>query len=992
MTTSRWSSRVCDDPSCPPRSSRRTAASLAAAAGLAVLLAAAPAGAASNPGTGDSGFFTFRPAPAIGGTQINVASGNALIRTRDLASSAANYNVVVDRAYNSLAPDTFSILSPRWAFDVGPTNGLTVESNQDVTATGPSGYKIRFARQSDGSYTPPAGFDGSLTKTSSGWTLTRTSQNDQFGYDNNGKLVWTKDAAVRDFTVQGTSAAGRDVLSSYGTSSGRRVNLSYNGDSLVREMDDPSSGHHYYRYTNGRLTQYEAPGGAITTYRYDSNGRLDKITEPGGTTVELTTTAGGRVSSISTTLPGGTPKTTSFVYTRRPYKTDATAPDGVRRTYAYDDDWRVTRQYNPDVKPTVTASGALRDLADDYTDGRSPIGVSVLAKQPDGAGIEHLAVEEINGNELGHADPACTTTPFDRICPTDVSEAFSAELSALSEGGHNLRATARDDEQNVGRSEPWRVYIDRTGPSAVTGITSDYDEDESRAVLSWDEAADPDLPDGADGSGVAEYRVSYTVDNTTRQVTSDIPSIDLDGAHVGSQVAVTIIPIDRVGNAGPPTSKTLTVASLPLCEPFDPADDPVPAGLLPGRPTQLADMFVFQAPVAPSDLTSALPANTEVVAMLDRNPSPQSEYSSGLLVPSGQSVSSALTYWKDTLAEDMDDEETELNNVRNPQGTPAYQASLERQIAQVQTRRQRMVNAGGVPVRAIALVHDTAVASAMEQAFAGNIEQAAAVLPDADCASTGTSPTASVSPNARSSASSRDSAGGDEPLEVKDYSANSYSPPRVRVTSKRQQVSAGMRHKVEAAWSYGAASNTAYWRSKYRRSGTGRGTEVQVNMNRDSGHPFGYPYWYTPQDHFGPAPYGWDHPIPEVWNANFKCAYPDDYWRDDVENVGLTIGMACRPNQKYKRYRWAHILKPGDLNDAISVSVSPSHYAKKDHFPVSLPILGGLSEYDYCVNRSYKLGSCMFSDHGPATRQYKVSGTASTATATTPGNVVFSRR
>ncbi|MFA4929039.1 MAG: hypothetical protein WC558_15720, partial [Patulibacter sp.] len=71
------------------------AAALAASLTLAGA-GAAPATAANNPGTGDSGFFTFRPSTTIGGTQINVASGNALVRTRDLADGPLTYHVVVD--------------------------------------------------------------------------------------------------------------------------------------------------------------------------------------------------------------------------------------------------------------------------------------------------------------------------------------------------------------------------------------------------------------------------------------------------------------------------------------------------------------------------------------------------------------------------------------------------------------------------------------------------------------------------------------------------------------------------------------------------------------------------------------------------------------------------------------------------------------------------------------------------------------------------------
>lgn len=541
---------------------RRTSVLASIAVGLA-LSSAAGAQAANNPGTGDTGFFTFRPS-AVAGTQINVASGNALVRTRDLADSDGNYHVVVDRAYNSLASDAFSILSPRWGFDVGPATKLAVQNNGDALVTGPSGYRVLFSKQATGTFTAPAGFDGSLVASSSGWTLSRTSQGDQFGFNGSGQLAWTKDSQARDFTVQGTSAAGRDVLSSYGTNSGRRVNLSYNGDSLVREMDDPSSGHHYYGYTNGKLTSYRSPSGAETTYHYATNGYLDKITEAGGTTVELTTTSAGKVQSITTTLPGAVGQTTSFVYTRRPYKTDVTGPDGVRRTYAYDDDWRVTRQYNPDVTPTLTASGPLYDLADDYTNGQAAINVSVRAAEPDGAGVDRLAVEEIDGAELGHFDAACTTTPFDRICPTDTTGTFSADLTGLSEGAHELQATGRDDENHVTASDPWTVLVDRTAPAFGTGASNDPDEDsempvlasdsqESASLISWPDADDPELVDGNPGSGIGHYQWRYRASSTASwSAWSTTPD---DGTDVQIDTAVDhlelqVVPVDQVGNVG----------------------------------------------------------------------------------------------------------------------------------------------------------------------------------------------------------------------------------------------------------------------------------------------------------------------------------------------------------------------------------------------------------------------------------------------------------
>lgn len=560
-----------------PRRPRRRP-SLTAAGVLAGLLVVgvAPAHAANNPGTGDTGFFTFRPA-TVAGTQINVASGNALIRTRDLADGLLTYHVVVDRSYNSLASGSdFSILSPRWGFDVGPDTKLTVESNQDATVRGPSGYRIRFERQSDGSYVAPSGFDGSLTKTSSGWTLTRTSQNDAFGFDGSGTLTWTKDSELRDFTVQGTSAAGRTVLSSYGTNSGRRVNLSYNGDSLVRLMDDPASGHHWYRYTSGKLTEYESPTGAKTTYGYDSNGFLDEITEPGGTTVQLDVLASGKISSITTTLPGGVPQTTGFVYTRRTYKSDVTAPDSTRRTYAYDGDWRVTRDYDPDVVPTVIASGQLRNLENDYVGPNQTYALTVAADQPDGAGLRRLSVERASGEEIEGEDVPCTSTPFDLVCPTQRTASLDVDFASVPEGEQAIRAAAHDDEEHHAISDGWKVLVDKSAPTLAGNLGGAMEEGTSQGSIYWDAFEDPSLPDGTLGSGVLRYdyqlkRAGGTWSSWAQTAASEVERTDL---IPGETIELRVKAVDLVGNESATYEDEIQI-------------DPVPVAVTPGETSNL---------------------------------------------------------------------------------------------------------------------------------------------------------------------------------------------------------------------------------------------------------------------------------------------------------------------------------------------------------------------------------------------------------------------
>lgn len=514
--------------------------------------------------------------------QINVASGNALIRVRDLADGLPTYHVVIDRAYNSLLPDVFSILSPRWKFDVGPDTKLTVEGNHDATVAGPSGYLIRFARQTDGSYVAPEGFDGTLTKTSTGWTLTRPSQGDEFGFDNSGTLAWTKDNEARDFTVQGTSAAGRTVLSSYGTNSGRRVNLSYTGDSLVRLMDDPASGHHYYRYTAGRLTQYESPTGAITNYGYDANGFLNSITETGGTTVALDVlAASGKINAITTTLPGGLPQTTSFVYTRRTYKSDVIAPDAVRRTYAYDHDWRVTRQYNPDEIPAVTATGELRNLEGGYVGPNRAYPVTVAATQPDGAGLRRLWLALASEAELDGEDVPCATTPFDLVCPQTFDVPLSIDFSPLPEGPTTIHGAARDDEENRGNSTPWEVTVDKTAPVEVTASGDlfempEYTKGEGTATVTVS-AVDPSMANGTRLSGIKSLQIEDVGHGIIAERTTACPAEALNRCETEAAEELTVdlsqmaegrhtlrvVATDAVGNVAFSTPWSFTIDRTP---------------------------------------------------------------------------------------------------------------------------------------------------------------------------------------------------------------------------------------------------------------------------------------------------------------------------------------------------------------------------------------------------------------------------------------------
>lgn len=83
----------------------------AVVAGMGV--SASAASGASNPGTGDTGFFTFPVSSPDRSVRVNVASGNLYVRAADLTDADATYHVTLDRFYSSLAPNTDGILGPR---------------------------------------------------------------------------------------------------------------------------------------------------------------------------------------------------------------------------------------------------------------------------------------------------------------------------------------------------------------------------------------------------------------------------------------------------------------------------------------------------------------------------------------------------------------------------------------------------------------------------------------------------------------------------------------------------------------------------------------------------------------------------------------------------------------------------------------------------------------------------------------------------------------
>jgi YD repeat-containing protein len=268
---------------------------------------------------------------------VDLFSGNLLVVQQDLVPAASTYWVAYSHSYNSLAATANNGMGPRWAFSVGPSVFLDIATST-VTAHGPNGYAQVFTEAADGSYAPPVGSSATLTKSTSGsYTLVQSPDATRLTFDSSGQLTDIVDAASRPFTVAQTSAGGHTVLSSFGTSDGRRINASYNGDARVREIDDPASTHRSYTYdAQGRLASYVSSTGT-TTYGYDTNGFLNSIALPNGDAVATVNFSDGRVSSLTITLSGAAAQTYTYTYTSG-NTTTVTYPDASQDINAFDSD------------------------------------------------------------------------------------------------------------------------------------------------------------------------------------------------------------------------------------------------------------------------------------------------------------------------------------------------------------------------------------------------------------------------------------------------------------------------------------------------------------------------------------------------------------------------------------------------------------------------------------------------------------------------------
>ncbi len=132
-----------------------------------------------------------------------------------------------------------------------------------------------------------------------------------------------------------------------GTAVSRATTMQYNAAGQVTQIDGPRTDvadvttMEYYTCATGaecgQLKRVTNALGHVTTYdTYDAKGRVTLTTDSNGLKTAYTYDPRGRVKTITTTAPGGTPRTTTHTYDFAGQLTRTDMPDGMTLTYTYD--------------------------------------------------------------------------------------------------------------------------------------------------------------------------------------------------------------------------------------------------------------------------------------------------------------------------------------------------------------------------------------------------------------------------------------------------------------------------------------------------------------------------------------------------------------------------------------------------------------------------------------------------------------------------------
>lgn len=359
---------------------------------------------------------------------VNVASGNLLIREHDVQLESTGLDVEITRFYNSLSPRD-GVLGGGWGLATGTDLRLKVLSDGSAVLFGPTGYAETFARQPNGSFARAPGVPGTLVRNGDGtYTLKLDDVNETLTFPGSGgPTVRASEDDVRhalSYDVDGKLAFITDP-------DGRRSWFEYSPTGLLSTIREPGgAAHTYLPHPSGKLASYTDPSGRRSEFDY-SGGQLVRIKDRRGNETRFTYDGLGRVRSRTSVTDAATGSGPTTLYAYNAGNTVVTEPSGRTTTYFHDTGFVVRRAETGSGPPRVLLSGTLRDRDNETLGQDTAYGLHIEAEDADG-----IRAIDITVDGDSHADVVCSTT----TCSFD----WSFDTSEYTPGDHLVAVSATD--------------------------------------------------------------------------------------------------------------------------------------------------------------------------------------------------------------------------------------------------------------------------------------------------------------------------------------------------------------------------------------------------------------------------------------------------------------------------------------------------------------------------------------------------------------------
>ncbi|MWA05463.1 DNRLRE domain-containing protein [Actinomadura sp. LD22] len=210
--------------------------------------------------------------PASENQEFDQQAGNYTTTVTDANVASAGPPLSVTRTYNSLDPRTSNAFGAGWTTRFDMKAVPDGDGTGSVVVTYPDGQEVRFARNADGTFTPPTGRQATFAEVSGGGWKLMDKESTTYLFDSAGKLTKVTDNRGRaQDLVYGTDGN----LAKVTVTGGRSLTFSWSDGHVHSVSTEPVDGTPLtwtYDYTGNTLTKVCPPGSTTecTTYDYDT--------------------------------------------------------------------------------------------------------------------------------------------------------------------------------------------------------------------------------------------------------------------------------------------------------------------------------------------------------------------------------------------------------------------------------------------------------------------------------------------------------------------------------------------------------------------------------------------------------------------------------------------------------------------------------------------------------------------------------------------------